>query len=416
MTTRDVVIDMVKKAQPPIHGGCCIYRVPFDLRKVNEDAYTPKLVSIGPFHHNLPRLQNMQRYKLSYCKAFLERTEASSEKLIQYIEDLEPNFRGCYSHTLDFSWEELVKIIFVDSCFIFELFWKAEQDDRKSSEDKAFIFNRSVAETISLDLLLLENQLPFFVLENLYYMCFHTESVDTSFVELLTDYFDVSSDWIDFSSENIKISHFTDLLRTCVLPHPSKERPFRDEEFVKHLPSATELLEGGVEFKVNTEEGKWLLDLTFSRKVLEIPQLIVQDRTELVFRNIMALEQLHYSYETYVTDYVFVMDLLINTSKDVDILTQKGVLLNYLGDSDSVANLFNGLCKNIFFVNFNSQYLELCKDLNNFHRNAFNKLKSTLRRDYCKGPWQTAASIAAIILLILSVIQTICSILQVVQQ
>ncbi|KAK7393260.1 hypothetical protein VNO78_21810 [Psophocarpus tetragonolobus] len=420
MTIHDVVIDMVEKTQPPVHDGCCIYRVPFNIRKLKEDAYTPKLVSIGPFHHNLPNFQNMQRHKLSYCKAFLQRTQASSQKLIQYIEGLEPNFRGYYSHTLDFSWEELVKIIFVDSCFIFELFWKAQSADRKSPEDKAFIFNRSVAVTISLDLLLLENQLPFFVLEHLYDICFDTESVHPSFVKLTFGYFryyhKVPHDKIsDFLGEN-KVIHFTDLLRTFYLLHPSEERPSRGPEFVKHLPSATELLEGGVEFKVNTRTGKCLLDLTFSGKFLKIPQLLVEDRTELVFRNIMALEQFHYLEETYITDYVLVMDFLISTSQDVDTLIRKGILLNYLGDSDSVANLFNGLCKNILHVNFSSHYFELCENLNDFHRNPCNKLKSTLRRDYCKGPWQTAASIAAIILLILSVIQTICSILQVIQQ
>ncbi|KAK7393263.1 hypothetical protein VNO78_21813 [Psophocarpus tetragonolobus] len=420
MTIRDVVIDMVEKVQPPVHDGCCIYRVPSIIRKVNEDAYTPKLVSIGPFHHNLPCLQNMQRHKLSYCKAFLQRTKANSDQLIQYIEDLEPHFRGYYSHTLQFSWEELVKIIFVDSCFIFELFWKDESDDRKSPEDKAFIFNNMVRETIALDLLLLENQLPFFVLEHLYDMCFHTTSMDSSFVELTFCYFsyyhEVPLDKIrDFVSEN-KISHFTDLLRNFYLPHPSKERPSRDRDYVNHLPSATELLEGGVEFKVTTEENKCLLNLKFSRGVFEMRQLLVEDRTELVFRNIMALEQFHYSEESYITDYVFVMDLLINTNKDVDTLIRKGVMVNYLGDSDSVANLFNGLWKNILQVNFSSHYFEICKNLNDFHRNPCNKLKSTLRRDYCKGPWQTAASIAAIILLILSLIQTICSILQVIQQ
>ena len=30
---------------------CCIYKVPEQLREVNEKAYTPRLVSIGPIHH-----------------------------------------------------------------------------------------------------------------------------------------------------------------------------------------------------------------------------------------------------------------------------------------------------------------------------------------------------------------------------
>ncbi|KAK7410274.1 hypothetical protein VNO78_00932 [Psophocarpus tetragonolobus] len=422
MTDDDVVINMKailgEKAQAPVNDGCCIYRVPFAIHKLNEEAYTPKFVSIGPFHHNHPRLQNMERHKLSYCKAFLERTQASSDNLIHYILDLEPKFRGYYSHTLEFSREELVKIIFVDSCFIFELFWKDIHNDQWSSQDKAFIFNPLVAETIVLDLLLLENQLPFFVLENLYNMSFPARSVHPSFFELTFRYFArymLHCDGIrDLTVDNI--THFTDLLRTFYLPHSREKRPCRKEEFVKHLPSATELSEAGVKFKVKTKNSNCLFNFTFSRGVLEMPQLLVEDRTEVVFRNIMVLEQFHYPEESYITDYAFVLDFLINTSKDVDILVQKGVLVNYLGDSDSVANMFNSLCKNILHVNFCSHYFDLCTDLDDFHRNPCNKLKSTLRRDYCQSPWQTAASIAAIILLILSFIQTLCSIWQVVRQ
>ncbi|KAL2346790.1 hypothetical protein Fmac_000790 [Flemingia macrophylla] len=107
-------------------GGCGENEegVPFHLRRLNEDAYTPRVVSIGPFHHNtLPHLRNMERYKLSYCKYFLhERTRTTSDTWIHYIESVEPQIRRCYSETLPFSKEELVNIIFVDSGFILELF------------------------------------------------------------------------------------------------------------------------------------------------------------------------------------------------------------------------------------------------------------------------------------------------------
>ena len=130
----------------------------------------------------------------------------------------------------------------------------------------------------------------------------------------------------------------------------------------------------------------------------------------------MALELCHYPYEAYITDYVSILDFLINTSKDVDILVRKKVLVNWLGDTDSVANMFNGLLKNNIHSRFNSHYSEICQDLNALCRNPWHNLKSTLRRDYCKTPWQTAATIAGIVLLILSLVQTICSVLQVIQQ
>ena len=110
-----------------------------------------------------------------------------------------------------------------------------------------------------------------------------------------------------------------------------------------------------------------------------------------------------------------VLDYLINTSKDVDILVRKNILLNWIEDSESVANLFNGLCKNIIYSYISSHFTILCKELNAYCSNPWNKLKATLRRDYCNTPWRTAASIAGILLLVLTIIQTVSSVLQVVQ-
>ncbi|RHN70666.1 hypothetical protein MtrunA17_Chr3g0138021 [Medicago truncatula] len=149
-----------------------------------------------------------------------------------------------------------------------------------------------------------------------------------------------------------------------------------------YLPSTTELLEAGVRFKVNTKT-TCLLDLRFSGRVLEIPQLRVEDRTVTLF----GIWLLHYPHDSYIYDYISVLDYLINIGRDADILVQRGIQDNMLADSDSVANLYNGLWKN-----------------------------ATLRRDYGSTPWQTAASIAGILLLVLSLLQSVCSILQVVQQ
>jgi hypothetical protein len=46
-----------------VWSECCIYKVPDKLRKVNEEAYTPKLVSIGPFHHDLEELWGVKIQK-----------------------------------------------------------------------------------------------------------------------------------------------------------------------------------------------------------------------------------------------------------------------------------------------------------------------------------------------------------------
>ena len=238
------------------------------------------------------------------------------------------------------------------------------------------------------------------------------------FLKLTINYFQYfnKSKLYFLSNNDNSLMHFTDLIRIFHLHYPSRIQPSREEidEQIIHLPSATELLEAGVKFKVNTKS-ECLLDLRFSGGVLEIPQLLVDDDTETLFRNMVALEQCHYPSVSYITDYVAVLDYLINTGKDADILVQNKILENMLGDSDSVANLFNGLSKYVIHFNISLQFSILCKELNTFCRNPWRqlmltlKLKSTLMRDYCSTPWQAAASFAGILLLVLTLIQTVCS-------
>ncbi|XP_020228428.1 UPF0481 protein At3g47200 [Cajanus cajan] len=415
MSHDDIAIDirsMLERAEPHVTDECCIYRVPFGIRRLNEDAYTPKVVSIGPFHHNShPRLQSMENYKLHYCKTFLARTQRSLDDWICYIEEIELPFRRCYSDPLEFSKEDLVKIIFVDSGFIIELFWKCYYDEL--AKDDMFIRNPWLFTNIKLDLLLLENQLPFFVLDSLFNSCISSpSSIIPSFIELTFEYF------ADFNRsnllyDNVRIRHFTDLIRTFHLR--SEPGPPRHLELVKHLPSATDLLEVGVRFRAKVKS-TCLLDLNFSKGVLEIPQLIVEYWTEPLFRNMIALEQCHYPFESYITDYANVMDFLVNTSTDVDILIKTEVLVNRLGDTIPVANMFNGLLNNITQTSGNPSYLAICRELNAFYRNPYQHLKWTLRRDYFRTPWQTAVNIGGIFLLILTLVQSVCSVLQVIQQ
>ncbi|KEH17301.1 hypothetical protein MtrunA17_Chr6g0457371 [Medicago truncatula] len=398
---------MLHTADAPSTDNRCIYKVPSVIRKHNEDAYTPNFVSIGPFHHGHPQLKNMERHKLIYFKDFLQRTNASLSILISDIYSILSDFKCCYSETLSFPQdEELVKLILIDSGFIIQLFWKYFKKD---------FLEPWLDAGIRSDLLLLENQLPFFVIEKIYGLSW--SSTNGSFLELTINYFQYfNQSKLVFDNNSQCIRHFTDLIRIFHLQHPIESQPSRDkiDEQIIHLPSATQLLEAGVRFQVKPKS-ECLLDLGFSEGVLEIPRLEVEDGTEILFRNMVALEQCHYPYESYITDYVVVLDFLINTGKDADILVRKEILTNLLGDSDSVANLFNRLCKNVIHHNISSHFSILCKNLNAFCSNPWNRLKASLRRDYGKTPWQTAASVAGILLLVLTLLQSVCSVLQVVQ-
>lgn len=60
-----------------LRGEICIYRVPHKLRQVEENAYHPRVVSIGPFHRDTQNLEAMIQYKWSYMVSFFQQSKDS---------------------------------------------------------------------------------------------------------------------------------------------------------------------------------------------------------------------------------------------------------------------------------------------------------------------------------------------------
>ena len=75
---------------------CCIYKVPERLRELNEKAYTPRVVSVGPIHHGKDMLKAMEDHKRMYLQEFIARTKVSVEGFIELIKEKETRLRNCY--------------------------------------------------------------------------------------------------------------------------------------------------------------------------------------------------------------------------------------------------------------------------------------------------------------------------------
>ena len=77
--------------------------------------------------------------------------------------------------------------------------------------------------------------------------------------------------------------------------------------------------------------------------LLKVPTLIVDDATEVFFRNLMALEQCHYPSESYICNYIVLLDYLINTREDVELFVENKIIINWLGSNEAVATMVNNL-------------------------------------------------------------------------
>ncbi|XP_042494984.1 UPF0481 protein At3g47200-like [Macadamia integrifolia] len=148
-----------------------IYRLPETLVDEKPEAYIPHRVSIGPIYHGYSEhLKDMEARKMLCLDKFLKRERpgaaAAATTLSDYIKavrKLEEIAYQCYPE------EDVNKIernrfammMVVDGCFILELLLQYE--DRTTSESDA-----KWSFLVLLDLILVENQLPIFVLEALY--------------------------------------------------------------------------------------------------------------------------------------------------------------------------------------------------------------------------------------------------------
>ncbi|WCJ41730.1 hypothetical protein M5689_022578 [Euphorbia peplus] len=162
--------------------SCSIFRVPQNILNLHPRSFQPELVSIGPYYHGEQRLQMMEEHKCRILGVFLGVVQDNGvviDDLYKAIEKNEEDIRGCYSQdTKKFNSKELVEMMILDGCFI--LYLLCVQGTILVPEAEDPIFNMPCMEyLITRDLLMLENQIPFFVLQILY---------DTS----LSNHFDVA--------------------------------------------------------------------------------------------------------------------------------------------------------------------------------------------------------------------------------
>ncbi|KAG6673052.1 hypothetical protein I3842_16G092000 [Carya illinoinensis] len=357
----------------------------------------------------------MENYKLRLFWSFMERTNINKEKLASIIQDSEESVRECYAEAIPFDPDTLKQIILVDASFIIEYFCRLWSHTELANELIMELKPWRMRQ-IAVDLILLENQLPFFIIEKLYELLTlrSPSTYPSSFLDLtFKSYFGalnvqkIRDDGID--SE--EVMHLLDLARYFYLC-PRQSLPKRSFKTVDKMYCASQLAEAGLKFKPTSS--RTIVGLKFNERVLEIPTFKLDREAEIDARNLIALEQCHYPLERYVTDYFIMLDFLINTGKDVDLLVDKEIINKPRRGANIIPTLAGSFCTGISLRDVNNDYYDLCTQLVDFRRKHWYViLKSSLKKDYFRTPWMGAATVGAIILLILTLIQTICTVISI---
>ncbi|VVA14213.1 PREDICTED: UPF0481 [Prunus dulcis] len=223
--------EITKKLHQKVATGSenlSIYKVPKNLRKVKDEAYNSRVVSIGPFHLGNHALVAMRHHKWQYMQYFFARIEDHQQSLqclevcTNAIYDLDEKVRGCYSEKIDhIDKNVLAEIMLLDGCFILELFLRYDQHLNMKLEDESDpIFNSAwMIAALRHDLILLENQIPFFILKSLYdAMKSHLKGTPNSVTSLALKFFEMNQKSTK-EEPDTKNHHLLHLLHKFYLPN-----------------------------------------------------------------------------------------------------------------------------------------------------------------------------------------------------
>jgi hypothetical protein len=305
----------------------------------------------------------MKKHKWEVLSLLLHRKQCRLDVLLDSTRSLVAEARKCYSKEMNVESitdhnDRFLKMIVVDGCFLIELF-------RKADKQKLFDFNDPLATMawavpyIYGDLLLLENQIPFSVLEKLFETSKMPGESDASLSLLALRFFNKVMqrpkqviECFTSRPNQTAPSHLLDLVRSSFLtPHlePSQKNE-GDKQTCRLIHCISKLRRAGIKFELR--EADSFLDVKFRKRILrngviQMPNITMDYHMKSFLVNCLALEQLHKSCTKQFTVYANFLDCLVNTAKDVDYLCDRNIIENYFGKDGDVVQFINKMGKDL---------------------------------------------------------------------
>ncbi|XP_030446554.2 UPF0481 protein At3g47200-like [Syzygium oleosum] len=428
-----------------------ICRIPHYLQDGDEKAYVPQIVSLGPYHQGGEHLRLMEQHKLRCLHQILERSHHEKCLYLDSVKEVEQRARACYEGTIFMSSDDFVQMMVLDGCFVIELFRGVDEGFEKLGypcNDPVFSKWGSMLNIqIQRDMILLENQIPLFILDRLLSLQLGVPYQKGRVVKLALQFFSpltqISGDMVksDSSSDQCGL-HCLDVFWRSLLPsglYRVRTQGWRQNR--QHLMRCvTVLREAGI--KLCNRYTNTLGDIKFNLEdgILQIPRLGIHEGTRSLFLNLIAFERSHFDCSNDVTSYVIFMHNLIDSPEDVEYLRNRGIIDHCLGSDAEVADLFNRLCQGVAFDVSDSYLFRLSLDVKYycdwgsplFHRagrgrgvriamfcelvfrflahqlaRKWRAWVAVLKNKYFDNPWSIISLIAAFILLVLTFLQAL---------
>ena len=427
------------------HGGpnesLKISKPPKALLDVRPLSYRPQLMTIGPLHDMLSDSASADRCKELCVWRFMQRHGIPDVKqLMQRIfEDPRSFLDTHYSNPLDYNSLEILQLMLtLDTILIYEFFLYMCATVSESTIEQYGHFqtlwkNDIIGKQFFRDLFLMGNQIPMSFLKRI--AAFPNEN-EVNLKDLQAVLVDIVvrscpfpmgyNDWHkNVGNPNLlNCEHLLDCQYVLVTQglHEHKRSPQIQHNGSRNLigagrlqsrhrdrlPTASQLSKVGISFHAH-KNGTSLIKYHRRTLQLHLPRIVVYEGTENVLRNLLAYEQTSKEGCEFAK-YVVIMDSLIYTTEDLAILMKAGVIVNHLGSDQKLANMWNNMCENVTIRSCGRWDKMTCEVLHDYE-NPWRRMYVEFHEKFFSRPWLTTSVIDAILILILTLLQTIYTIL-----
>ncbi|CAN6226727.1 unnamed protein product [Urochloa humidicola] len=323
-----------------------MHRYPASLKTVDTCHTVPRFVAIGPYHHNRKALEPAEKVKhvaARYCITEGHTVEEVFEKVAEAADEA----RGLYdenvmAHISDMDFQHMM---FFDACFLVQFMllrcgkrykWIQESGGEDGDGSWKDFLQGSLSPKgydILHDIMVLENQIPWSVVEAVLSFMPSSSSVSKDFVHkmrylMLPDRQDVVGDEKRFKfDEDYTPPHILGLLRHHIVGRSKRNYPRKNDSKVKTISfsvSAIELAEMGISVKSSKSMKLTAMSLDMEGHLMSgelcLPSLSLDRDRASYLVNMAALElctvksfsSAEYASDSAVCSYLLLLAMLLH--------------------------------------------------------------------------------------------------------
>nr|CAD1824414.1 unnamed protein product [Ananas comosus var. bracteatus] len=278
-------------------------------------------------------------------------------------------------------------------------------------------------DNIMLDLLILDNQIPFFVVEEL----FEELKLEKPLHDYALEFFGTIHPRPNrdrHRGQNIppKFFHLLDLFHWSRVPENKYEVVSSSHcqpdgvYWARYTPTAMELRKSATVLEKKSSGSS--LDIAFRRGriisvigVLNIPNLHIRDYSSFVFHNLIAFEMQSQSRGRCTMAFSAFMRNLLQSEEDVKLLRRRGILANTSMTDGELVDFFKRLSRLIENYQMPSDLYAVYYQVLSHHNRRMSRFCGSIILQYFPNPLVTLSVFAAVVLFVLTLLQTIYTIL-----